>query len=176
MSEAPTYLEPRIGWRTWRLAIDQMGVPLESWSIATHESIDQLAETPPDGRYTLVSGEGTHWPGYERLEARCGNGKDHRCPDSDCQCGVYAARSLNILRRMGYAADPDSENFMPDVLGELAMWGRMIENDNILRAEFAYPKRLIVPHVNWRWAKPLRESYGCPVEIHNVFTMDEESK
>jgi hypothetical protein len=97
--------------------------------------------------------------------------EDHRPPEPDCTCGIYAARSHRSLREMGYAAGPDDRH-APDVVGEVWLWGRMMESTEILRAEFAYPKRLYVPHLRWRWAPPLRDLYGVPVEIKNVFTME----
>ena len=45
------------------------------------------------------------------------------------------------------------------------MWGRVMVSDDILRAEFAYPKKLYLPFRRSRCAKPLKETYGVPIEI-----------
>lgn len=50
--------------------------------------------------------------------------------------------------------------------------GPLVVHDEVYRAEYAYPKRLIVPHLRWRLARPLGETYGVPVEVRNPFTME----
>lgn len=170
MSGIPTYIEPRIGWRTWSLRVDGGE---DAWAIT---GIDQGGGGPPSGQFELVTGSNTVWPAYKRLEARCAAGQEHGPPDVGCRCGIYAAVDLETLRAMGYAAGPGDEDYAADVVGEVAMWGRMIENDNILRAEYAYPKRLTVPYTRMRWAKPLGAAYGVPVNLCNPFTMREEGR
>jgi hypothetical protein len=160
--DAPLYPEALVGWRTWT-------VP------ALHDSeqpgrTSGVAQFP--GGMVLVTGHDTEWPRRVPLEAGCRMGRPHRSPDPNCSCGIYAARTLPVLRSRRYAAGPhDSE--APDVVGEIALWGRIMESTEILRAEFAYPKRLYVAHTRWQLAKPLGEAYGVPVEIRNPFTLDD---
>lgn len=172
--QPPFYYGSRIGWRTWILdeSNDQDPPFSGSWSVrsGTNELTKRQTEGG-SGQFKLMSGAGTIWTPHERLTAHCRMRKDHPAPQLGCTCGIYAARSHSELRKMGYAAGPD-DFLAADVLGELWMWGRIEESDNILRAEFAYPKKLYVPTIRWRWARPLRDTYAVPVEIKNVFTME----
>ena len=172
--EAPLYVEPILGWRTWQLDTDadRGSLPIgqfrpRGWIPGT----DQAAVTEESGQFRLVSGGATVWRPRERLTACCRAARDHKAPDPKCMCGIYAARTHQILRGMGYAAGPD-DHYAPDLVGELWLWGRMMVSDEVLRAEFAYPKRLVVPYLRWRWARPLEETYGVPVEIRNPFTLE----
>ena len=122
------------------------------------------------GEYRLETGFDTIWPPRERLTARCRLQVEHSSPDSTCSCGIYAALSHRILRAKRYAAGPDSHQ-APDIVGQVWLWGRVLISDEIARAQFAYPKRLIVPYMRWRWARRLEEIYGVAVEVKNPFTM-----
>src|SRR5262245_12338030 len=120
MSEVPVYLEPRVAWRAWELGATDQSEPSEaSWSVRPYRPTK--SQNPNVGRSGLLSGDGKRWPPYQRFEAHCRIGKDHRCPDPKCTCGIYAARSHRILREMGYAAGPDDEH-RPDLIGELSVW------------------------------------------------------
>ena len=61
----------------------------------------------------------------------------HDAPQSTCTCGVYAAKSLDHLRKIGL------DRF--GVLGEVNLWGPVIEHELGCRARFAYPKTLFLP-------------------------------
>lgn len=170
--EVPTYLEPLIGWRTWTLEDTTERLrSRDPWAISPESDWTKPSITEPVGPMKLVSGGATEWPLRERLTAVCRNGQDHRSPEPRCRCGIYAAASHQVLRDRGYAAGPDDHR-APDLVGELWMWGRVMQSDDILRAEFAYPKRLFVPFRTWKKAKPLTELYGVPVLLKNPFTMN----
>jgi hypothetical protein len=52
-------------------------------------------------------------------------------------CGIYAAKSFDQLRRMGY----DRRG----ICGEVNLWGTIVEHQFGWRAQFAYPKTLVLP-------------------------------
>ena len=105
----PDYVSPIIGHRAWQC--DDSG---------------------------LNSLNGEHWPSGLALTARCKMASDrHQAPQKRCTCGVYAARSLDQLRDIGYAAFA--------IYGEVYLWGVVIEHELGWRAQFAYPKNLVVP-------------------------------
>lgn len=61
----------------------------------------------------------------------------HQPPFLGCSCGVYAAKNFAHLRNIGYA------DF--GIHGETYLWGTVVEHRLGYRAEFAYPKTLVLP-------------------------------
>ncbi|HZU42951.1 MAG TPA: hypothetical protein VE994_09790 [Terriglobales bacterium] len=105
---APDYIFPLVGYRVWQW--DEIG---------------------------LKSLNTVRWRPGEVLSAECKTEGRHEAPQSDCTCGVYAAKSLDHLRRIGYTQDR--------IHGEVCLWGTVVEHEDEWRAQFAYPKNLIVP-------------------------------
>ncbi len=104
----PDYVSPIVAYRVWLLS--------------------------PDG---LVSLNGEFWPANQRLQADCMRfPNNHKPPHSDCSCGIYAAKSVDQLQRIGYAD--------LGVCGEVYLWGTVVEHKFGWRAQFAYPKTLVV--------------------------------
>lgn len=117
----PDYISPIVGYRVWR------------WNATGLKSLN--GEPWPPGR-PLVAGcraaaRGT-MVGHTKAvhDAR-------EPPHSDCTCGVYAAKSLEHLRRFGYEER--------GILGEVYLWGTVVEHKLGWRAQFAYPKSLFLP-------------------------------
>jgi len=85
----------------------------------------------------LMSLNGEFWPPNRRLEASCKRSPDpHEPPHGACSCGVYAAKSVDQLQRIGYAE--------LGVRGEVYLWGTVVEHELGWRAQYAYPKSLVV--------------------------------
>ncbi len=108
------------------------------------------------------------WPAARALEARCSltDGHAQPPPGERCGCGIYAALDLDTLKEI---TEPDLES--PLVVGEVALWGRVIPADLGYRAQFGYPRCLWVvreslPALDWTADMPLclSEMYGIPVE------------
>jgi hypothetical protein len=153
VSLAPDYVEPIVAWRVWRVADDGGEVFLRS-----------LFHT-------------SNWPRYEPLEAHCEAsrllpwrwwGGRHDAPSEGCECGIYGApwsliaselkRGI-LVRRRGL------------VIGQVSLWGRVVEAAHGWRAGFAYPKRLFLsvaadsdPVEQYRMLNGL-ESYGVGAEL-----------
>ena len=88
----------------------------------------------------LRSLNGKPWSSGQPLAAKCGAGNAHDAhepPQADCTCGVYAAKSLDHLRQIGL------DRY--GVLGEVNLWGTVVEHELGWRAQFAYPKSLFLP-------------------------------
>ena len=87
----------------------------------------------------LRSLNGKPWSPGQPLAAKCGAGNAHDAhepPQADCTCGVYAAKSLDHLRQIGL------DRY--GVLGEVNLWGTVVEHELGWRAQFAYPKTLFL--------------------------------
>ena len=88
----------------------------------------------------LKSLNGKPWSPRKVLAAKCGAGKAHDAhepPHLDCTCGVYAAKSVEHLRQLGYEGR--------GIRGEVHLWGTVVEHEFGYRSELAYPKALFLP-------------------------------
>jgi hypothetical protein len=61
-----------------------------------------------------------------------------------CRCGIYAAKELDQLQDMGLYM-PGLALCPNHVFGEVYLWGVTVEHTCGWRAQFAYPKNLVVP-------------------------------
>jgi len=117
----PDYISPMVGYRVWH------------WDAAGLKSIN-----------------GIHWLPGKPLSAACGIALSrtiagraehgyvtHEAPHEDCTCGVYSAKSLDHLRTFGY--------MQYGIYGEVWLWGTVVEHQLGWRAQFAYPKKLVLP-------------------------------
>jgi hypothetical protein len=79
------------------------------------------------------------WFPGEPLAASCRRSQPscHQPPCLTCTCGVYAAKNFGHLRDIGYARY--------GVHGETFLWGRVVEHRLGYRAQFGYPKSLVLP-------------------------------
>ena len=76
------------------------------------------------------------WPPGRVLRAVCVE-VGHPAPAERCNCGLYANPDLEALRQHGLCLAPDVI-----VLGQVALWGKVVDDEPSLRGEFAYPARL----------------------------------
>jgi hypothetical protein len=151
---APDVVGTVEGWRVWKVARE---VPLYGTAPKLHsESYDY------------------YWAPRVKARATCNKHEAHndadsakRVPNETCTCGFYAAKTLDQLRGMHYPRY-DEEGDRISVLGQMALWGKVIEGSQGWRAEFAYPARLWLPFEGFRLAKPLAKAYGVPVSLLNI--------
>jgi len=72
-----------------------------------------------------------------------------RCPGasgSDCRCGIHAFRTERLAWHQPPPAPPWHAVWGDwAVLGEVALWGKLVEHEDGYRAEHAMVRRLIVP-------------------------------
>jgi hypothetical protein len=161
-SDAPDLPDAVVAWRIWRLV--------------------DVGDT-----CRLVSAfKWAVWQPGAPLEASClskptalqrlrGRGR-HDAPIPGCLCGIYGA-DLGLLES-GLSAWRDHE--VGRVVGQVSLWGTVIECEHGYRASFAYPRRLYVPSdgAHWDWEKIAGDlsEYRVPVEpllVGCADTMDE---
>ena len=112
----PDYITPVVGHRVWRW--DETGLKSlngEPWLPGQH--LEARCRVAPAARHV----------------AQAANEVPHRM----CACGLYAAKNFEHLRQLGYASY--------GVCGEVYLWGIVVEHRLGWRAQFAYPKNLILP-------------------------------
>jgi hypothetical protein len=153
VNEAPDFIEPFEAWRVWKIV-------------------------PSDGQYSLGSVvQRTVWPAGEALAAEClgcrhlfakfRRKRRHEAPEAPCECGIYAA----ALERVGqYVAEAPCRG-VARVLGQVALWGTVIESERGFRASHAYPTRIYVPadagdpwRISWEEVALGLWRYGVPIE------------
>jgi hypothetical protein len=152
----PDLAEAVEGWRAWDVerALPKFGLPPKLTSV-TYDY---------------------YWTPHRAGVAVCEKGCEKRqVPGESCTCGFYAAKTLDHLLGMGYPVyDPESSQVC--VIGQLALWGKVIEGTQGWRASKAYPKKLWVPFEAPHLAAPLREAYGVPVGLKNFIQPKLESE
>jgi hypothetical protein len=104
----PDFISPIVGYRVWQ------------WDGAGLKSLN-----------------GVQWHPREALTSECRTQRCHQAPQSECTCGVYASKSLDHLRRLGYTERR--------ICGEVSLWGTVVEHVEGWRAQFAYPRNFAVP-------------------------------
>jgi hypothetical protein len=68
---------------------------------------------------------------------------DHATPGLECGCGYHAAR--DPADALSYLRGRNEPTTICRILGEVAIWGRLVETEAGWRAAAAYPFRLYVP-------------------------------
>jgi hypothetical protein len=153
----PNQVGPEVGWRAWNLKreLPHFGnAPrLES---ATHA-------------YTWIPKVAAR--AYCPHEEEDENGERNHVPGETCSCGFYSAKTLNHLRQLGYSNYDENSEWIT-IVGELSLWGKVIEGSQGWRAEFAYPKRLFLPFEAWKLARPIQKAYGVKVSLLNLLDPD----
>lgn len=113
--------EAILGFRAWRL-------------VRTDDGLRIASTTPrppwPPGEAIAATCSGSHTRLYLVFDP---DATPHRSPDKGCTCGWHAVADPATLVRPGGPAA---------VIGQVSLWGRVIEHAKGWRAEFAYPARL----------------------------------
>ena len=149
-SQAPDLIEPRIGWRAWDVV--ELDGALRLCSLAFWTVWLPRRETAATCRRT-------------HLEAPLAGLPWHEAPRESCSCGLHAtrtaARTLDFSR--GVPRKPDAVH---RVVGQVSLWGRVVECEDGWRASHAYPARLHVPAVGTsrRLAPGARAAPRLPIE------------
>ena len=152
MAEAvPDSATPIVGWRLWNpfaiQFVDGCGPRPYAHSVS----------------FRLFSMKDTdHWPMREAKVARCiRTSTDHAAPTEGCTCGIHAFSSLP---RLLTGANREARI----LIGEVNLWGKVVLTERGYRAQYAYPKRLIVtPDLTPKYEAMVTElewAYGVPIE------------
>jgi len=153
VSPAPDLAEPVLGWRAWSARAEQDALLLHSpvfpcrWTPGR-----RLAATCANrGRFGVVGRVPTVEP--------------HEAPGDSCACGIYAARSAERAIRYASRLRP-VRGTRAVLIGQVALWGRVVECEHGWRGGLAYPSHLYV--LQCRDGEALCRAlgeYGVPVEV-----------
>jgi hypothetical protein len=146
----PDAVDPIVGWRYWKVTSAGLA------SLNVH---------------------GGYWPPRAPHEAKCRAApiSIHHSPDvipsEACGCGIYAARDLETLKQLVYPFSDPLFRRRRIAVGEVLLWGRVIEGTRGYRAQHAYPKSLYVVarKEDEEWIRfsqvALEGAYGVPVGV-----------
>lgn len=95
-------------------------------------------QVAPSGRLRSVTQRRIEWQPGRPMKAICVIA-GHRAPDERCDCGVHGSTTFEALRQHGLCLAPEAL-----VVGEVALWGRVIGDHEGWRGEYAEPVRLSV--------------------------------
>jgi len=112
----PDYAWPIVGWRVWRVSRRRDELRLRS---VLRDEV---------------------WEPRRKLVAGCEAG--HAAPDDCCGCGIYAVRDPASARRHLVGRNETCD--VSRVLGEVALWGWVLEAAGGWRAACAYPARIVL--------------------------------
>jgi hypothetical protein len=100
------------------------------------------------------------------MEARCrcllGLAR-HEPARAGKRCGIYAVRERALLDRL--VAFVPGPGRLPFAIGRVSLWGRVVENVDGWRAEYAYPYDLTLVRGDEGTARTLRRRYLVDVTL-----------
>jgi hypothetical protein len=131
-----------IGWRAWVVTETAAGLRLGS---VLHDLL-WAVETP-----ALAACRQDEDPFADRLPA-------HPVPGLACNCGFHATR--DPVDALSYLRGRDEAGTTCRILGEVALWGHVVETEAGWRASHAYPARLYVAD---RAVAEALAVYGVPI-------------
>lgn len=131
-----------VGWRAWIVTETAAGLRLAS---VLHDLV-WVAQEP-----ALAACRQHEDPFAERLPL-------HPVPGLVCNCGFHAAR--DPVDALSYLRGRDEANTVCRILGEVTLWGQVVETEAGWRASHAYPARL---YVDDRAVGDALAVYGVPV-------------
>lgn len=121
---------------------------------------------PQENLLRPIAMRGMVWRPRQPHEALCPQTL-HVPPHEGCKCGIWAVLEPDQLEEIGWTSDPPKGiDKLPGrlVVGQVAMWGRMLQHDRGWRSSHAYPKHLYVFTQDAAVASALRDAYLVPVE------------
>jgi hypothetical protein len=156
-------VEAAAGWRAWVVTETAAGVRLGS---VLHELVWE------PGRPALAACRQDEDPFAERQPP-------HPVPGLACNCGFHAAR--DPVDALSYLRGRDEPGTVCRILGEVALWGHVVQTESGWRASHAYPARLYVddpviaaalsaygaPIVSPAWTSLTAVSVGSPTSSWN---------
>lgn len=166
----PDYFEPIVGWRGWNVDAEgglRGAARSELW-------------VPGQPAVAVCANAGNKYQyGYNPQTKP--NHLEVGVPQQACTCGFYAYKSLEtelkqLLDSMDMEWDYGSRRLVPkprvhatyiqQTLGQVNLWGRVIVHQRGYRAQYAYPKAIIVSEsVGEQRIENIRKYYKIEVEV-----------
>lgn len=130
----PDFCMPLVGYRRWKIN----GSTLAPWSVDNKGNPWRPRNVAIADAVPAIKLEVFHGFVFENSQ------------------GLHAHRTLDEITPLKYIQYSD------EAIGEVFLWGTVVEHTNGYRAEFAYPKRLITAGRNRRRDRAIAAAYGIP--------------
>ena len=130
---------------------DQVVIGWRAWFLLPHDCI-----------LRSIYQDGLPWKPRQAMKAICLY-KPHRPPAEGCKCGIWAVSEPKFVWEAYWIASPMRPRGV-FVVGQVALWGELVEYDRGWRASHAYPKHLYAFTDDAAIAGTIRDRYLVPVE------------
>jgi hypothetical protein len=150
IGSVPDFIEPLVGWRAWKV----WATPFPSDSCPGLTSVVLNKPWTPRRKVTAEHN-------YD-LAVRC-----RGLLDLDCSCGIYAFKDLEAAFAYAVRVRDRFVGIANDVaLGEVSLWGRVVECEHGFRAQFAYPRHIYLPSTFSRFISVVHYAFGVATGIY----------
>lgn len=131
------------GWRAWKI------VDFERRGSISEKRLQALGTSPI-------------WEPYQSNIATCTTDGTHEAPWPSCRCGFWAFKTREHVERSLFETYGGERG---KVIGQIALWGRVLECTRGFRGEYAYPQTLQFVEVDKKTAADVAGRYGTPYSI-----------
>lgn len=146
----PDFIEPLVGWRVWKV-----------WRPSAK------SESCPGLTGIILN---TPWSPRRKISADHNFDLAAKCRgllESGCSCGVYAFREPDDAFCYAMKVRDRLLGITNEVaLGEVSLWGRVIECERGYRAQYAYPRHIYLPASFARYISEVGSAFGVPTGIY----------
>lgn len=125
-----TYIEPFTAYRAWDWT--EEGVTSLNGALWTPKVAFEATCPHADDLRSMKAAAGS-----SPAAAKFWEKHSHHVPDPSCTCGMYAGINMQHMIDINY--------IQRGIHGEVSLWGRLYRHKLGWRAQFAYPKFLVVP-------------------------------
>jgi len=157
VSRAPDFAEPVRAWRVWYVLRQERRIRLRSLYFPLVWEPGRRAEAECLGRCLLRP--------WRRPE--------HGAPKQRCECGIYATATPSAAADYLRFVELAPAEAILYAVGQVSLWGLVVECDRGWRGSYAYPAELYVPtrlgaglpRVSPREVADGLAGYGVPVTV-----------
>lgn len=150
LERVPDVVEPLVGWRAWKVWAPLSG----SDSCPTLSSV--ILDTPWTPRRKAIAEHS-----FDLSEKCRGLVKE------SCSCGIYAFKYLaDAFAYLVRYRDGLLGMSVEVALGQVSLWGRVIECERGFKAQFAYPRHIYLPASFSRFVPNVRSGFGVAVGVY----------
>lgn len=135
--------EPITGWRAWNI------VDFERRGGVSEKRLQALGTKPV-------------WEPRQENVAICIQNGTHEAPWPDCQCGFWAFKDREHVEKALFNTYGGEQG---KVIGQVALWGRVLECTDGYRGEYAYPQTFQFIDVAEDTCQDISERYLVPYSI-----------
>lgn len=139
------------GWRAWRI------VDFQRRGNISEKRLQALGTSPV-------------WEPYQANVAICNTDGSHEAPWPTCHCGFWAFKEREHVERSLFETYGGEKG---KAIGQIALWGRVLECTHGYRGEYAYPQTLQFVEVEKGTADEVAGLYGVP---HSIVKRSEHLK